>query len=58
MPAQEPLVADVERPLLDAGAFVAGLEYAAETEAEVVGKPTAAYFETALAESDASPETR
>jgi HAD superfamily hydrolase (TIGR01458 family) len=37
-------------PLLDAGAFVAGLEYAAQTEAEVVGKPTAAYFESALDE--------
>jgi HAD superfamily hydrolase (TIGR01458 family) len=40
-------------PLLDAGAFVAGLEYAAGMEAEVVGKPTAAYFEAALAELDA-----
>ena len=39
-----------EGPLLDAGAFVAGLEYAAGVEAEVVGKPTAAYFEAALAE--------
>jgi HAD superfamily hydrolase (TIGR01458 family) len=35
-------------PLLDAGAFVAGLEYAAGVEAEVVGKPTRAYFDTAL----------
>jgi HAD superfamily hydrolase (TIGR01458 family) len=42
-------------PLLDAGAFVAGLEYAAQVEAEVVGKPTAAYFESALAELDAAP---
>jgi HAD superfamily hydrolase (TIGR01458 family) len=42
-------------PLLDAGAFVAGLEYAAETDAEVVGKPTAAYFESALAQLDAAP---
>jgi HAD superfamily hydrolase (TIGR01458 family) len=42
-------------PLLDAGAFVAGLEYAADTQAEVVGKPTAAYFEAALAELDAAP---
>jgi HAD superfamily hydrolase (TIGR01458 family) len=41
--------------LLDAGAFVAGLEYAAQTEAEVVGKPTAAYFESALADLDAVP---
>jgi HAD superfamily hydrolase (TIGR01458 family) len=42
-------------PLLDAGAFVAGLEYAAQVEAEIVGKPTAAYFEAALAELDAAP---
>jgi HAD superfamily hydrolase (TIGR01458 family) len=42
-------------PLLDAGAFVAGLEYSADVEAEVVGKPTAAYFEAALAEVDATP---
>jgi HAD superfamily hydrolase (TIGR01458 family) len=33
---------------LDAGAFVAGLEYAAETEATVLGKPSAAYFGAAL----------
>ena len=39
--------------LLDAGAFVAGLEYAAEADAEVVGKPTAAYFESALADLQA-----
>jgi HAD superfamily hydrolase (TIGR01458 family) len=42
-------------PLLDAGAFVAGLEYAADVEAEVVGKPTAAYFEAALGEVNATP---
>ena len=42
-------------PLLDAGAFVAGLEYAAQVEAEIVGKPTAAYFESALAELDSTP---
>jgi HAD superfamily hydrolase (TIGR01458 family) len=42
-------------PLLDAGAYVAGLEYAAGVEAEVVGKPTRAYFEAALAELEASP---
>ena len=41
--------------LLDAGAFVAGLEYAASTDAEVVGKPSAAYFEAALAAVDADP---
>ena len=42
-------------PLLDSGAFVAGLEYAAGVEAEVVGKPTPAYFQAALAEVDATP---
>jgi HAD superfamily hydrolase (TIGR01458 family) len=42
-------------PLLDAGAFVAGLEYAGEKPAEVVGKPTAAYFEAALAQLEATP---
>ncbi|MBW8741400.1 MAG: TIGR01458 family HAD-type hydrolase [Gaiellaceae bacterium] len=40
-------------PLLDAGAFVAGLEYAAETEATVLGKPSPAYFEAALEALDA-----
>ncbi len=34
---------------LDTGAFLAGLEQAAATEAEVVGKPAAAFFGTALA---------
>jgi HAD superfamily hydrolase (TIGR01458 family) len=33
----------------DAGAFVVGLEQAAGTQAEVVGKPAAAFFATALA---------
>lgn len=33
---------------LDSGAFVAGLEQAAGTQAEVVGKPAAAFFATAL----------
>ena len=41
--------------LLDSGAFVAGLEYAAGVEADVVGKPTAAYFQAALAEVEATP---
>jgi HAD superfamily hydrolase (TIGR01458 family) len=43
-------------PLLDAGAFVAGLEYAADVEATVLGKPSAAYFEAALAALDADAE--
>jgi HAD superfamily hydrolase (TIGR01458 family) len=38
---------------LDAGAFVAGLEYAADTEATVLGKPSSAYFTAALAALDA-----
>ena len=43
-------------PLLDAGAFVAGLEYAAETEAIVLGKPSTAYFGAALEALDADAE--
>ena len=43
-------------PLLDSGAFVAGLEYAAGVEAEVVGKPSRPYFEGALAALDAAAE--
>jgi HAD superfamily hydrolase (TIGR01458 family) len=42
-------------PLLDAGAFVAGLEYAADTEATVLGKPSTPYFEAALRALDADP---
>jgi HAD superfamily hydrolase (TIGR01458 family) len=40
---------------LDAGAFVAGLEYAADIEATVLGKPSNAYFAAALEELDAEP---
>jgi HAD superfamily hydrolase (TIGR01458 family) len=36
--------------LLDAGAFVAALEYAAGVEAVAVGKPSRAFFETAVRE--------
>jgi HAD superfamily hydrolase (TIGR01458 family) len=43
-------------PLLDGGAYVAGLEYAAGANAEVVGKPTRAYFEAALAGLGAAAE--
>jgi HAD superfamily hydrolase (TIGR01458 family) len=43
-------------PLLDAGAYVAGLEYAAGVEAEVVGKPSQAYFDAALAELGANAD--
>jgi HAD superfamily hydrolase (TIGR01458 family) len=41
--------------LLDAGAFVAGLEYAAETDATVLGKPSAAYFAAAMEAVDYEP---
>jgi HAD superfamily hydrolase (TIGR01458 family) len=40
---------------LDTGAFLAGLEQAAGTEADVVGKPAAAFFAAALAHLDAGP---
>jgi HAD superfamily hydrolase (TIGR01458 family) len=35
-------------PRLDTGVFVAGLEYAADTEATVLGKPSSAYYNAAL----------
>ena len=43
-------------PLLDSGCFVAGLEYAADVEATVVGKPSTPYFAAALEALDADPE--
>jgi HAD superfamily hydrolase (TIGR01458 family) len=42
-------------PRLDTGAFVAGLEYSAGTEATVLGKPSTAYFQAALEALDADP---
>jgi HAD superfamily hydrolase (TIGR01458 family) len=42
-------------PLLDSGAFVAGLEYAADVEATVLGKPSAQYFAAACEALDADP---
>lgn len=42
-------------PLLDSGCYVAGLEYAAQTEAIVLGKPNAAYFDAACEALDAEP---
>jgi len=42
-------------PRLDSGAVVAGLEYAAGVDAELVGKPSAAYFEAALAALGVAP---
>jgi HAD superfamily hydrolase (TIGR01458 family) len=43
-------------PRLDSGAFVAGLEYAAEVEATVVGKPSPQYFAAAIEALDADAE--
>lgn len=43
-------------PLLDSGAFVAGLEYATGLEATVLGKPSPTYFLAALEALDADPE--
>ncbi|CAB4704163.1 MAG: TIGR01458 family HAD-type hydrolase [Actinobacteria bacterium] len=45
-----------EGPRLDAGAFVAGLEYATGVEATVLGKPSPAYFGAALEAIDADAE--
>lgn len=42
-------------PLLDAGAFVAGLEYATGVDATVLGKPSGAYFAAALDALRAEP---
>jgi HAD superfamily hydrolase (TIGR01458 family) len=42
-------------PLLDSGCFVAGLEYAADTQATVLGKPSSAYFDAACEALDAEP---
>jgi HAD superfamily hydrolase (TIGR01458 family) len=42
-------------PLLDTGCYVAGLEYAAQTEATVLGKPSPAYFDAACRALDAEP---
>jgi HAD superfamily hydrolase (TIGR01458 family) len=43
-------------PRLDAGAFVAGLEYAAGIDATVLGKPSPEYFTAALEALDADRE--
>ncbi len=39
-----------EGPTLDSGAFVAGLEFAAEVRARIVGKPSLAFFSIAVAD--------
>jgi HAD superfamily hydrolase (TIGR01458 family) len=41
---------------LDAGPFVAAIEYASGTEAVVVGKPSESFFELVLADLGAGPE--
>ena len=43
--------------LIDAGAFVAGLEFAAGVQAEVIGKPSLEFFELALADLGLDAET-
>ena len=43
-------------PLLDAGAFVAGLEYASQVEAHLLGKPSPAFFAAACEALDAEPK--
>lgn len=42
---------------LDLGPFVAALEYAAGTEALVVGKPSELFFSAAVADMGLAPET-
>jgi len=42
-------------PLLDSGCYVAGLEYATQTTATVLGKPSPAYFDAACRALDAEP---
>jgi HAD superfamily hydrolase (TIGR01458 family) len=42
-------------PLLDTGCYVVGLEYAAQTEATILGKPSAGYFDAACSALDAEP---
>ncbi|MQA07201.1 MAG: HAD-IIA family hydrolase [Pseudonocardiaceae bacterium] len=41
---------------LDTGAFLVGLEHAARVRAEVVGKPSAAFFDTAVAGLGIAPD--
>jgi HAD superfamily hydrolase (TIGR01458 family) len=45
----------VDGPAMDAGAVVAALEYSAEVEATVIGKPSAAIYRTALELVGAAP---
>jgi HAD superfamily hydrolase (TIGR01458 family) len=41
---------------LDAGPFIAALEYAAQVEANVFGKPAPAFFDAVLADLGAAPD--
>jgi HAD superfamily hydrolase (TIGR01458 family) len=43
-------------PLLDAGAFVAGLEYSSGVQATVLGKPSSAFFGSALEALESDPD--
>ena len=42
--------------LVDAGAFIAGIEYSTNRKAILIGKPSKLYFETALDKIDCLPE--
>jgi HAD superfamily hydrolase (TIGR01458 family) len=42
--------------LIDAGAFITGIEYAASKEAIVIGKPSSHYFKAAFEKIGATPE--
>ena len=43
---------------IDSGAFVEAIEYAASTSADVVGKPSASFFELALADMEIEDRSR
>jgi HAD superfamily hydrolase (TIGR01450 family) len=47
---QNPWWLTPEGPTLDSGAFVAGLEFATETRARIVGKPHPEFFSVAIAD--------
>ena len=46
---------DPDGPAMDAGGYVAALEYAADVRAEVIGKPSAQIYRAALAACGADP---
>jgi HAD superfamily hydrolase (TIGR01450 family) len=47
---QNPWWLTPDGPTLDSGAFVAGLEFATETRARIIGKPHPEFFSTAVAD--------